>query len=289
MKTVKDVYNQYRTTLRSIYDDNEINSITDIVLQELTAFSRAKLKAFTDAELTVSQFQAAEKILADLQTGKPVQYIIGHTGFYGLTFQVNPSVLIPRPETEELVEWVLETVNTSPNTTHCVLDIGTGSGCIAVSIKVNLPVADVSAIDISTAALKTAKQNAQANNAEINFIEADILNAQDIIANEQQYTIIVSNPPYVTPTDKTQMHINVMDFEPHTALFVPEEDPLLFYKAIADYASSHLVNHGHLLFEINESYGKQTVDMLTDKGFKNIELRKDMSSRDRMIKAAWLN
>ena len=163
------------------------------------------------------------------------------------------------------------------------LDIGTGSGCIAISVKKNLPEFKVSAIDISSDALETAKENAALNKVDIDFLKADILNKFEI--EDSKFEIIISNPPYVTLNDKTEMHINVIDFEPHTALFVPHEDPLIFYKAIADFAVENLVPNGLLFFEINASYGEEVVQLLTEKGFKYIELRKDMSERDRMIKA----
>ena len=166
-----------------------------------------------------------------------------------------------------------------------ILDIGTGSGCIAISLKKNLKGAEVSAIDISTEALKTAKENAELNEADVNFIEADILNLAHHSPLTTHYSLIISNPPYVTLDDKKQMHTNVTDFEPHTALFVPEDDPLIFYKAIADFASTHLEKGGLLFFEINESYGEQTVKLLEHNLFKNIELRKDIGGRYRMIKA----
>jgi release factor glutamine methyltransferase len=166
-----------------------------------------------------------------------------------------------------------------------ILDIGTGSGCIAISLKKNLPQFSVSAIDISKQALNTAKENAKLNEVDVNFIEADILNLKSEIEIPKS-EIIVSNPPYVTLHDKTQMHSNVTDFEPYTALFVPENDPLVFYRAIADFAVTHLAPNGLLFFEINESYGEDVAELLADKGFKNVELRKDMSGRDRMIKAS---
>jgi release factor glutamine methyltransferase len=165
-----------------------------------------------------------------------------------------------------------------------LLDIGTGSGCIAISLKKNLPRISVSAVDISREALQTARENAESNDVEVNFIHADILNEKSDIENSK-FEIIVSNPPYVTLDDKQQMHTNVTDFEPHTALFVPDDDPLIFYKAIADFASNNLETGGLLFFEINESYGEPIVDLLNNKSFKNIDLRKDMSGRDRMIKA----
>jgi release factor glutamine methyltransferase len=243
------------------------------------------IKAFPEQEITLQQIEKLSNILTRLQTGEPVQYILGHTEFYGLIFKVNPSVLIPRPETEELVEWVLNSkVKNQKSKVTTILDIGTGSGCIAISLKKNLPEAKVSAIDISTDALQTAKQNAELNEVDVNFIHQDILNINPEIEIPNS-EIIISNPPYVTLHAKTRMHTNVTDFEPHTALFVPENDPLIFYKAIADFAIENLIPNGLLFFEINENLGKKTVAMLESKGFKNVELRTDMSGRDRMIKA----
>lgn len=283
METVKDVFNKFREALAGLYDTREIEAISLTLLAELTQLSKASIKAFPEKVLEELVIAKLSEILTELQTGKPLQYIFGETEFYGLKFKVNPSVLIPRPETEELVEWALSSVGARSLN---ILDIGTGSGCIAVSLKKNLPDAHVTAIDISAGALETAKQNAELNKVDVDFIEADILNISTSHSlSTTHYSLIISNPPYVTPTDKEQMHVNVTNFEPHTALFVTEDDPLLFYKAIADFAKDHLTENSLLFFEINESYGKETVDMLSDKLFKNIELRKDMSGRDRMVKA----
>lgn len=283
MKTVKDVSTRYKQELTSVYEPQEIEAISLLVLSELLDTSNAKLKAFPETDITPQQ-EKLESILQELKTGKPIQYILGHTEFYGLPFNVNPSVLIPRPETEELVQWIIETVKASPNSTKNILDIGTGSGCIAISLKENIINSQLFAVDISTDALATAKSNAQLNKVDVNFIRADILHP-NTAAQLPHFDIIVSNPPYVTMTDKRQMHHNVTDFEPHTALFAPEEDPLLFYRAIANLAKEKLTKRGLLFFEINESYGKETVELLTGRAFRNIELRQDMSGRDRMIKA----
>jgi release factor glutamine methyltransferase len=287
MKTIKDVFTEYKSALQKLYESNETEAITLMVLTDICNLSKAKIKAFPEQELSQQQTQKAANILTQLQTGKPIQYILGKTEFYGLTFNVNPSVLIPRPETEELVEWALASVGNRQSAAGNILDIGTGSGCIAISLKKNLPGFKVSAMDISGEALTTAKSNANLNEVDIEFIKADILDPTSLsqISNlKSQISIIISNPPYVTLHDKTQMHTNVTDFEPHTALFVPEDDPLIFYRAIADYAVSHLTINGLLFLEINESLGNETVELLKDKGFKNIELRKDMSGRDRMIR-----
>jgi release factor glutamine methyltransferase len=305
MKTIKDVFVEYRTGLVKLYVANEIETITLFVINEISGLSKTKIKAFPEQEISAAQSEKLSDILLELKTGKPVQYILGMTEFYGLPFKVNPSVLIPRPETEELVEWALSSVG-GPDSYReqfaegRILDIGTGSGCIAISLKKNLPGFEVSAIDVSTAALETAKENAELNHVDVEFIKADILNLKSEIeipkrrspleplkkiSNSEKFEIIISNPPYVTLHDKTQMHTNVTDFEPHTALFVPENDPLVFYKAIADFALSHLAPNGLLFFEINESYGKEIVDLLAAKNFKNIELRTDITGRNRFIKA----
>lgn len=281
VKTINEVFLAFRHELNDLYNNNETEALTLWVVSEIMELSKATIKAFPEKELTVLQQELSSSILMELKTGKPLQYVLGYTEFYGLRFVVNPATLIPRPETEELVEWILSSVN--PKQKLSILDIGTGSGCIPISLKKNLPHAHISAIDISPEALQTAKINAELNEVEIDFLEADILKDFQPITHNLQ--LIVSNPPYVTPTDKEQMHLNVVDFEPHTALFVPQEDPLLFYKAIADFALTNLSTDGLLFLEINESYGQETTELLSNKGFKSIQLKKDMSGRDRMIKA----
>ena len=290
MKTIKDVFLSFKQGLNEVYDPREIEAIALLVLEETTGVSRAKIKAFTDDNIAGEAIEKIQGILDELKTGRPVQYILGYTEFYGLKFLVNSAVLIPRPETEELVEWVLLSEKQKAESLQplSILDIGTGSGCIAISLKKNLPGAQVTAIDISPAALHTAKQNAVINDVTVDFIKADILNPKSEV-RDQKFDIIVSNPPYVTLEDKTLMHQNVTGFEPHIALFVPEHNPLIFYKAIADFAAEYLTKNGLLFFEINESYGKETVKLLNNKFFINIELRKDMSGRDRMIQAQLSN
>ncbi|MBD1394673.1 peptide chain release factor N(5)-glutamine methyltransferase [Mucilaginibacter sp. ZB1P21] len=286
MKTIKDVFLAYQQGLGSLYDARETGAITLMVLEELTGVSRAKIKAFPEDDIPANAGEKLSAVLNELKTGKPVQYILGTTEFYGLNFLVNPATLIPRPETEELVEWALEESKKLEVKSKklAVLDIGTGSGCIAISLKKNLPDAVVSALDISPGALKTAKQNAVVNEVDVSFIEDSILDIKSEIEHSK-FDIIISNPPYVTLEDKLRMHTNVTDFEPHSALFVPEHNPLVFYKAIAGFAADHLEKNGLLFLEINENFGKETVELLNHKRFTNIELRKDMSGRDRMIKA----
>lgn len=287
MKTIKDVFLSFQQALIGIYDKRETEAIALLVLEEITDMSRAKIKAFQDDDLAGEAIEKIQSILGELTTGRPVQYILGTAEFYGLRFLVNPATLIPRPETEELVEWVLmerQKLIVENQKSVRILDIGTGSGCIAISIKKNMPGALVTAIDISADALHTAKQNAVINDVEVSFIQDDILNTTSEIS-KKKFDIIVSNPPYVTVEDKLRMHQNVTDFEPHAALFVPEHDPLIFYKAIADFAVTNLNPGGELFFEINESFGDEIVQLLADKGFTKIELRKDMSGKDRMLMA----
>lgn len=284
MKTIKDVFAVFKRGLLRLYDTGEIEALTLMIISDISMVSKAQVKAFPEKNITQAQAEKFNNILQRLQTGEPVQYILGYTEFYGLPFKVSPAVLIPRPETEELVEWVLTSASNSKFAFGHILDIGTGSGCIAISLKKNLPNSQVSAIDISIDALDVASQNSDLNNVKVSFIKADILDLKPQIS-DLKFDIIVSNPPYVTQDDKTQMHINVTDFEPHTALFVSEDDPLIFYNAIAGFAIQNLATSGVVFFEINEGLSKETIELLENKGFKNIELRKDMSGRDRMIKA----
>ncbi|WDF53502.1 peptide chain release factor N(5)-glutamine methyltransferase [Mucilaginibacter sp. KACC 22063] len=280
MKTVNDAFELFKPVLDKIYSSEETEAITLLVLNDITGYNKAKIKAFPETTLKENEIEKLQVVLERLATGEPVQYILGHTNFYGLDFKVNASVLIPRPETEELVQWIIETTGDKRAN---IIDIGTGSGCIPVTLKHNLPQSKLCAIDISEAALATARDNALLNDTEVEFLLADILKHNELHFAEK-FDVVVSNPPYVTETDKLQMHNNVTGFEPHTALFVPEQDPLIFYNVIADFALQHIKPNGQLFFEINESYGKEMIDLLTNKGFTDIELRKDMSGRDRMIR-----
>jgi len=268
--------------LKAIYAEQEAKSLFFISLKHHFGFDKTQYLIHQQEEVSSDQVLQMERILAELQTGKPIQYCLGETEFMGLAFQVNPAVLIPRPETEELVHWILDEVANHQLHASRILDIGTGSGCISVSLKSKLPDADIWALDSSSEALETAKLNAINNGVELNFLEIDILK-DDI---DEFFDILVSNPPYVTETEKAQMHKNVLDFEPHTALFVPDQDPLIFYHRISDLALQHLKPGGLLFFEINEQLGKQTLELLEAKGFHSLELRKDFFGKDRMIKAS---
>jgi release factor glutamine methyltransferase len=226
-----------------------------------------------------------QKAIERLKTFEPIQYIIGNSYFYGLTFFVNKSVLIPRPETEELVEMIVKSHKVHQNTLK-ILDIGTGSGCIAVSLAKFLKNSEVFAIDNSPEALKVAKKNAFENGVEIFFIEDDILNPKSII-NDMQFDIIVSNPPYVTDSEKPLMQPNVLNFEPDSALFVPDDNPLIYYKKISEFAQKKLNLNGNLYFEINQNYGRELIDLMNQIFPKSkLILIKDLSGNDRFIHAS---
>ncbi|HYJ62709.1 MAG TPA: peptide chain release factor N(5)-glutamine methyltransferase, partial [Parafilimonas sp.] len=220
--------------------------------------------------------------LQELINHKPVQYVLNEAWFAGMKFFVDEHVLIPRPETEELVEWIVQ--NAFTNSRFSILDIGTGSGCIAIALKNKIKNADVFALDISETALKIAALNAQKNNTDINFSKADILQNQ-IKINMPLFDVIVSNPPYITKKESAEMHTNVIAYEPHVALFVPDENPLLFYNAISDFALSHLKEKGNLYFEIHENFANDIVNLMQQKGFQSIEIKKDLQQKNRMVKA----
>jgi release factor glutamine methyltransferase len=244
-------------------------------------------------EISAEDVAKWNTILSELLKEKPIQYITGEAWFYGLRFEVNENTLIPRPETEELVELILNSPITQHPSPITILDIGTGTGCIPISIKANLPQANVSAIDVSEKALEVAKRNAELNKVEINFIQANILDVEDllklpspIIHHPLSYNIIVSNPPYVRNLEKQEIKKNVLDYEPHLALFVEDTDALLFYRKIAQLALKNLSPNGLLFFEINQYLGKETLELLESLGFKNIELKKDIYGNDRMVKCS---
>ena len=285
--TFRETEKIYTDNLSLVYDKREAASLAWLSISHVCKIERAEYLNLKDTEVPTDKNESLLKILEELKTGKPLQYVIGETEFYGLTFKVNPSVLIPRPETEELVEWILSDLR-KPKTSIeglKIIDIGTGSGCIPISLKKNLPEAQLFALDISPEALDVSTQNAALNQTMVNFIQADILNLLNKQLTAEKFGIIVSNPPYVTDAEKEQMLPNVLQHEPHIALFVPDNDPLIFYKAIADFAIKHLDTNGSLYLEINENLGEETVQLLKQKGFKKIELRQDLSGKDRMIRS----
>ncbi|HEX9979803.1 MAG TPA: peptide chain release factor N(5)-glutamine methyltransferase [Flavobacterium sp.] len=272
--------NIFREALFPLYDEKEIDSFFYLILEENHELKRIDLALDPHKELSHSELAQWDTILASLKKEIPIQYILGSTFFYGLRFNVSPHVLIPRPETEELVEWIISNYKERQNLK--ILDIGTGSGCIAVSLAKNLESSEVSAIDVSAEALEIASGNASANAVNVNFIKTDILSAEDL---PQQYDIIVSNPPYVRNLEKHEIQNNVLLHEPHLALFVEDDDALLFYRNIAQLARTNLKKGGSLYFEINQYLGKETKSLLVQEGFSEVTLGKDIYGNDRMLKA----
>jgi release factor glutamine methyltransferase len=274
----------FTEALSKVYPKTEIDSFFFILMEEKLRLQRIDTVLKPNFLIPDKKLKDLKNILIKLQKEEPIQYILGNTEFYGLPFFVNENTLIPRSETEELVAWVLEEAANFQKNKRIklsILDIGTGSGCIPISIAKNLQKAKISAIDISSEALIVAKQNALLNKVEVDFMEFDILKTKKI---PQEFDIIVCNPPYVRELEKAEIKNNVLKNEPHLALFVTNEDPLIFYNKIADFAKQQLSKNGLLFFEINQYLGKETSALLHKKGFKNIELRKDLFGNDRMIK-----
>ena len=291
---VKQYRNYFNETLKTIYPITEIDSFFFLLLEEYLGFRRVDIVLKSDFKITQETLNLLQSATKQLEQEVPLQYVIGKTEFYGLPFVVNKHVLIPRPETEELVAWVVsessrfKTFNTSTKQTTetkqlKILDIGTGSGCIPISLKKQLPFAKISAIDISKEALTVAKKNAILNNVDIHFILQDILKT---VALDQHYDIIISNPPYVRELEKKELKNNVLKNEPHVALFVENDNPLIFYAKIAELAKNYLNKNGLLFFEINQYLGTETIDLVNKKGLKNIQLKKDMFGNDRIIVAS---
>ena len=274
----------FNEALSAIYPKTEIDSFFFILMEEKLKLQRIDTVLKPDFLITKKNLIDLKTIVKRLQKEEPIQYIIGSTEFYGLPFLVDKNTLIPRTETEELVSWVLDEIKVLTNnkiTELSILDIGTGTGCIPISLAKNLTSLNISAIDISPEALIIAKQNAILNKVTIEFIELDILNAESL---PQEYDVIISNPPYVRELEKEEIKNNVLENEPHLALFVADENPLIFYNKIADLAKQQLSINGMLFFEINQYLGQKTLNMLVNKGFKNIQLKKDLFGNDRMIK-----
>ena len=291
---VKQYRNYFNETLKTIYPITEIDSFFFLLLEEYLGFRRVDIVLKSDFKISQETLNLLQSATKQLEQEVPLQYIIGKTEFYGLPFVVNKHVLIPRPETEELVAWVVsessrfKTFNTSTKQTTDkkqlkILDIGTGSGCIPISLKKQLPFAKISAIDISEEALSVAKKNAVLNNVDIHFILQDILKT---VALDQHYDIIISNPPYVRELEKKELKNNVLKNEPHVALFVENDNPLIFYAKIAELAKKYLNKNGLLFFEINQYLGTETIDLVNKKGLKNIQLKKDMFGNDRIVVAS---
>jgi release factor glutamine methyltransferase len=278
---------QFVNSLSAVVDEAEAQSFFYLVVEQVHQLKRIDLALEPTYTITEAQWQQWESIRLRLLKQEPIQYILGSTSFYGLPFIVNPAVLIPRPETEELVEWVLKSfaLNRQPTTDNGqqLLDIGTGSGCIAISLAKNLPDVHVSALDVSTKALEIAQLNAQQNGVQINFICQNILETTKL---DQQFEVIVSNPPYVRDVEKHEIQVNVLEHEPHLALFVTDKDPLLFYRKIGELAFDALTPSGSLFVEINQYLGEATLQLFRQIGFTQVELKKDIYGNDRMIRAS---
>lgn len=279
--TIAEQQKIYREALSAIYDAREARTVTQIVLEEVLELNPLKISMDRYRLLTTNQQEVLAGILKRLLTYEPVNYILGEADFMGLKFKVDSNVLIPRPETEELVEWILDE-NKSKKGLR-IIDLGTGSGCIPISLASNLPNATVDGIDISEGALGVAQRNNELNKTAVNFSRIDILN-EELPAHT--YDIIVSNPPYITAAEGADMLPNVMKFEPHLALFSNDEDGLIFYRRIAEQATKALKVGGKLYFEINAANGEAVVSLLKQAGFEQIELKKDLSGRDRMVRAS---
>lgn len=276
---LSDVVFYYRQYLQPQFDKSESATLVEWVIEEKLGISRLKMQTEGNYRLSESELLSIHFAFKRIAGFEPVQYVLGKGWFYGRPFSVSPSVLIPRRETEELVAWALDLAEKG----HRILDVGSGSGCIAITLKLEKPDLYVVAVDISDEAVETGRRNAELHSAGVDFIQADIFHLSGS-EMEKQFDLIVSNPPYVRESEKLQMHSNVLHHEPGLALFVPDEDPLRFYRRIGEYALDALKSGGILLFEINEAFGQATVELLNNLGFHNVELRNDMQQRNRMVK-----
>ncbi len=286
-KDLKDIFHK---ELDTIYGEDEVASFFYLSIEHHLDVAKIQLQLEPEFTLSKPETDFFFEILEGLKQQKPIQYLLGETQFYGLQFKVNENVLIPRPETEELVDWIIKDLKSKIQNSKAIkiLDIGTGSGCVAISLAKHLPEAQVFAVDISESALEIAKENADSNGVEVKFIKADILESslwEDVSLRQKgSFDIIVSNPPYVRELEKQEIKPNVLDNEPHLALFVENDNPLIFYKAITDFAVDKLKSDGSLYFEINQYLGQETKQRLVDAEFKAVELRKDLNGNDRMLK-----
>lgn len=271
-------YRELWRTLEPLYGNGEARAVTDYVLDVCFGLSKADILCGAVEEMTAEKTAELNKIFGRLMEGEPVQYVLGRAEFCGRWFSVRPGVLIPRPETEELCAWI--TADSKASASPKVLDIGTGSGCIAITLQLDMPESKVTAWDISADALDVARENAQQLGANVNFVKLDALNAKP----EGEWDVIVSNPPYICEKEKKDMAVNVLEHEPHTALFVPDADPLLFYRAITRLAVQTLSKGGRLYFEINPIYADDTCHMMRAEGMSAVELRSDMYGKQRMAK-----
>ena len=279
---VRDIRKYYCEQLCSIYDKDEANAMILILLEHYFNIDRIKMALEPDLRISESEMLTFHFAVKDLLKNKPIQYIIGETEFCDLKFKVNENVLIPRPETSEMIYKIVERQKTKDKRQLSILDIGTGSGCIAISIAKQIPTSKVYALDISEKALEVAKENASNNNVDVTFIHDDILSLKNKI--ETKFDIIVSNPPYVRELEKAEMRNNVLDWEPHNALFVSNDDPLIFYRNILEFAKTNLNQEGEIWLEINEYLGKEMTDLCKEYGFSDVEIFKDFRGKERALK-----
>ena len=278
---VKDIRKYYCELLCSLYEKDEANAMILILFKYYFNIDKVRMVLEPDLRLSESEMLKIHFAVKDLLRNKPIQYVTGETEFCDLKFKVNENVLIPRPETAEMISKIVNSQHSTVNN-HCsIIDIGTGSGCIAISLAKMISNSNVYALDISEEALKIAKENAFNNNVNVSFIHDDILNLKNNIATK--FDIIVSNPPYVRELEKAEMHNNVLGWEPHKALFVSDNDPLIFYRSILEFAKTHLKDNGEVWFEINEYLGKEMSDLCHELGFSDVKIYKDFRDRDRVM------
>ena len=281
--TIQNQLTVFKEELKEFYPDFEIESIAYLVLKKVLKLNRTQILLNKNKELENDEHGEITKILNELKKHKPIQYILGETEFYGLNFKMDERVLIPRQETEELVDWII-TDNKNKEGIK-IMDIGTGSGCIAICLAKKIPGSSIFGIDISDGALALAIENTLKNNTLVKFIKFDILEPKT--QKFKKFDIIVSNPPYIAESETAELAKNVLLYEPGLALFVKDSNPLLFYEKIGDFAINHLNPHGKLYFEINERYGKKIIELLRNKGFADIQLKKDINGKDRMVRGIY--
>lgn len=282
--TIHLAYQRLLAQLYEVYETREAANIADMVIEHVTGQRKIERIVYKDLPVSRKQQEQIEKIADELLNQRPVQYVLGEAWFMDMKLAVNEHVLIPRPETEELVEWIIKDLKQSGNKRLSLIDIGTGSGCIPIAVKRKIPQVTASAIDISDDALEVAKLNSVAQNVMIDFLQLDFLNRINW-SKLGSFDRIVSNPPYIKKSEESAMRNNVLRYEPHLALFVPDEDALLFYKAIAGFSQKHLKPGGNVYVEINEALGEPVIEVFRKNGFSNIILKKDMQGKDRMVKA----
>ena len=285
---MRTFYNKLNHSLSDLYPKSEIRIFGNLILKKITDLSLARILADKDMVLSPEQSEEADQIIERLTNYEPIHYVLGETEFFNLKFKVNPDVLIPRPETEELVEWVsddlkfVESSSDSVEQNMKILDIGTGCGCIPVALKKHHPKTQISAMDVSAEALVVAKENGALNQTDVGFFQDDILNPK---ADERKWNIIVSNPPYIPLDEKVDIDKQVKSYEPHVALFSPTEEPLLFYHSIAKYALQHLEPDGKIYLETHKNLSRDVAMLLGEYGFKDVIIRTDMSGNERMVRA----